>query len=147
MQKEGISYGQKYSAEFFEESLRAPRDAIEFKLGVHQVRRELEKSGYYLSGRGGAGNSFVILPPSQNAEVMSQYGRLAADALKRGVILGTSTRLDTLSDGERRRHESMLERMAIKSVLIHRSSQVAHILSKSAPRLIQRGSSKPPAKP
>lgn len=124
MRASGINYGQTFSAEFFEERLRGKRDEIQFRIGISEIRRELEKDGFYLSGRGQKGNQFVILPPESNSDIMLGYQRHAIDALKRGVILGTSTCLDTLKDSERRKHEAVLERMAIKAALMCRKEPI-----------------------
>jgi cell division protein ZapA (FtsZ GTPase activity inhibitor) len=51
---------------------------------------------------------------------MFNYQSKAIDALKRGVILGTNTRLDLLDEQDRRRHESMLEKIAMRSALVTR---------------------------
>lgn len=138
MQKQGVHYGQTWPAEFFETYLRCKRDDMRFGLAISEIRRELEKEGFYLSGRGQNGNQFVVLQPENNVDVMAQYQRAAADALKRGVILGTNTRLDTLKDAERKRHESMLERMAVKSILLSRSGRIKSVLHRHAPALLDR---------
>jgi hypothetical protein len=104
-----ISYGQVIKSEFFERELECKRDSMEFGLAISSIRRELEADGFYLSGRGQKGNQFVILPPASNASVMNQYSRAAIDALRRGTILGTNTRIDLLSESERRRHEGVLD--------------------------------------
>lgn len=137
MEAEGIEYGRTYPAEFFEAELRCTREDMKFGLGISQIRRQLEHKGFFLSGRGQKGSQYIILPPSANANVMGNYAAAAMDALKRGVILGTNTRLDTLSAEERRRHESMLEKMAIKAALCSKSSQVAKIIKKQNPEILE----------
>lgn len=136
MLAEGIQHGTVYPAEFFEKELRCERDSMSFSLAIAELRRALEEDGYYISGRGQKGDSFVILPPEAHADVMINYGRKAADALRRGVILGTNTRLDLLSAGDRRRHESLLEKMAIKSALLARSGQIAKALPEAKRSLL-----------
>lgn len=138
MRVEVVTYGKTYPAEFFENHLRCKREEMPFGLAISEIRRELEKDGFFLSGRGQKGAQFVILPPSGNADVMSAYQRHAADALRRGVILGTNTRIDTLTDAERKKHEAILERMAIKSVLMSRSSAIHKALQTHAPELTGR---------
>jgi hypothetical protein len=91
---------------------------MQFGLGMSAIRRELEKDGYYITGRGQKGNQFVIVPPESNADVMGGYARQALDSLSRGFILGTSTRLDTLSKRDRDRHESLLAKMATRLALL-----------------------------
>jgi hypothetical protein len=138
MRKQGIAYGQTFHAEFFETHLRTKRDSITFGLSISEIRRELEKDGYYLSGRGGKGDQWQILPPESNSNVMECYQRAAVDALKRGVILGTATRLDTLSEDQRRKHEAVLQRLAIRAALVSRAGRVERVLKQSAPELLTK---------
>ena len=60
----------------------------------------------------------MIVPPESNANVMGSYARQALDALSRGFILGTNTRLDTLEKRDRDRHESLLAKMATRLALM-----------------------------
>ena len=80
---------------------------------------------------------FVILPPAANSNIMCAYQREALDALTRGVILGTNTRMDMLTAGEKLRHELVLERMAIKTALMGRSKQIHAAIKKHAPKLLK----------
>jgi hypothetical protein len=138
MLAEGIEHGRTYTAEFFEEQLQEKRDTMQFSLAISAIRRELEKYGFYLSGRGQKGTQFIILPPENNADVMLSYQSSALDALKRGVILGTQTRLDTLAETDRRRHEKILERIAIRSVLMNRSRTVVKTLGEKAQKVLKQ---------
>jgi len=138
MRKGGVAYGQTYNAEFFEKHLRTTRESISFGLAISEIRRELEKDGFYLSGRGGKGDQWQILPPESNSNVMECYQRAAVDALKRGVILGTATRLDTLNDDQRRKHEAVLQRLAIRAALINRSSKIVKAIEKTNPQLLEQ---------
>ena len=137
MLKDGVEYGQTYKAEYFEEKLKCQRDTMQFGIAIHNIRRELEGHGFYLSGRGQKGNQLVILPPASNVDVLCGYSRAATDALKRGVILGTHTRLDSLTAGERTRHEKVLEILATKSALIGRAKSVSNYIKANAPKLLQ----------
>lgn len=136
MKAQGIAHGKIYDSGYFEEQLRCKRDCMAFALAIAEIRRALEEDGFYLSGRGQKGDSFVVVPPENNADVMQAYGRKAADALMRAVILGTNTRLDLLAPADRRRHEAILEKMAIKSILLQRSAQIAKALPDSAKKLL-----------
>jgi hypothetical protein len=120
MMEDGVDYGKTYTAEFFESRLRTTRDTLKFGLDVSNVRTKLLEHGYYLSGRGGKGEQFVILEAAANSKVMENFQFAAANALKKGVILGTNTRVDILTDEERRKHESMLEKLAIRAALFGR---------------------------
>jgi hypothetical protein len=133
----GINYGVTYPAEFFEKKLRCPRTDMRFGLAISEIRRGLEMHGFYLSGRGLKGDSFIVLQPSANQDVMRSYSSAAVDALKRGVILGTNTRLDLLNAEDRRRHESMLEKMAIRLVLMKRSGTIHRELAGNKHKLLE----------
>ena len=137
MIKDGLEYNKVYAAEFFEERLRVKRDEMKFGLDISRIRRELEKLGFYLTGRGQKQTQFVILPPAANSNIMCAYQREALDALTRGVILGTNTRMDMLTAGEKLRHEQVLERMAIKTALMGRSKQIHAAIKKHAPKLLK----------
>jgi hypothetical protein len=79
----------------------------------------------------------VILPPAANVEIMKGYSRAAIDALKRGVVLGTNTRLDALSEGERWKHEAMLERLVLRAALVQRSEPIGEFIKKHDPKLLE----------
>lgn len=137
MLDENIQHGQTYSAEFFEQELKEKRDSMAFGIAISEIRRELEKRGLYLSGRGQNGNQFIVLPPQNNADVMLAYQRSAIDSLKRGVILGTQTRLDLLKAEDRRRHESILEKMAHRAALVYRTKAVMKALGEKGRKLLK----------
>ena len=137
MIQDGLEHSKVYTAEFFEGQLREKRDTMRFGLAISEIRRELEKLGYYLSGRGQHGNQFIILPPENNQDVMLAYQREAINALKRGVILGTTTRLDLLAADDRRKHESILEKMAMRSVLMQRTCAILKVIKTHAPKLLE----------
>lgn len=136
MLAEGVAFGKTYTAEYFEERLKCKRDEMKFGLMVSQIRRALESSGFYLSGRGLKGDSFIILEPNRNQEVMGSYAAAALDALKRGVILGTNTRVDLLTEEERRRHESMLEKLAARMMFCKKTKTILKVLEKDGDSLL-----------
>ena len=120
MLKDGADYGKVYNVEFFEKKLKEPRETMAFGLAVSQIRTALLERGLYLSGRGQKGEQFVIVDAAANTKVMENFQAQAALALRKGVILGTNTRIDVLTDEERRKHEATLERLAIRSALMAR---------------------------
>ena len=124
MLRDGVDYGNTYSAEYFEEKLKTKRDSMTFGLDVSKIRAALLSHGFFLSGRGQKGEQFVIVAAAANATVMENFQQQAIKALRSGVILGTNTRADVLNAEERRRHESMLEKLAIRSALISRKIPV-----------------------
>lgn len=141
MLADGVDYNKTYPVEFFERELRIPATAkMRFSLSISQIRRELQKQGFHLSGKGGNGKIWTILPAANNAGVMHSYNREAANALKRGVILGTNTPLELLTEQERRLHEKILEKMATRQVLLNRSEQIRKVIEKEKPRLLLQSS-------
>ena len=120
MLRNGVDYGVTYSSDFFEQRLKAKRDSMTFGLDVSKIRAALLSHGFFLSGRGQKGEQFVILDASANTSVMENFQTQAIKALRSGVILGTNTRVDVLTAEERRKHESMLEKLAVRSALISR---------------------------
>lgn len=137
MLRDGVEYGKTYESTFFEQSLRCGRDTMQFGLGISEIRRALEAKGFYLSGRGQKGDQFIILPPEGNRKILEAYQRAAFDAMKRGVILGTNTRLDSLSVEDRRKHEAVLEKMAFRTVLMQRSQSIKKVVEKHSPKLLK----------
>lgn len=132
MRAGGIAHGQTFETKWFEEKLRLDRDTMAFGLSISEIRRALEFDGFYLCGRGTKGESFVILPPAANQRVMESYAHEALDAMKRGVILGTNTRLDMLTALERQRHEKYLEKMAFRLQCVKHSESIRKMAGKDA---------------
>jgi hypothetical protein len=120
MLRDGVDYGSAYSTEYFEERLKVGRDSMAFGMDISKIRAALLSHGYFLSGRGQKGEQFVVVRAAANAAVMENFQAQAIKALKAGVILGTNTKLDVLTDEERRKHESTLERLAIRAALVSR---------------------------
>jgi hypothetical protein len=120
MQEDGIDHGKAWPTSYFEERLRCKRDTMRFGLDMSRIRTKLLEDGYYLSGRGAKGERFEIVPAAANSQVMENLQADAARALAKGVILGTNTRIDLLTDAERRKHESMLEKLAVRAALFSR---------------------------
>jgi hypothetical protein len=118
MRAGGLSYGSVYEVSYFEQRFGVRYsggndiDQRKFGLLMSALRRELEKDGFYITGRGGRMQKFWILPPNENRKIMLAYSRQATDCLARGTILGTSTPLSVLEPDDRRRHERMLEKIA-----------------------------------
>jgi hypothetical protein len=120
MLRDGVDYGSAYSTEYFEERLKVGRDSMAFGMDISKIRAALLSHGYFLSGRGQKGEQFVVVRAAANAAVMENFQAQAIKALKAGVILGTNTKLDVLTDEERRKHESTLEKLAIRAALVSR---------------------------
>lgn len=134
---EPAEHGRTYKAEFFEKHLKEPRNTMKFGLAISSIRRELEKKGFYLSGRGLDGNEFIILPVENNQNVMATYQRAAIDAMARGVILGTNTRLDLLQAEDRKRHEKTLEKLAVRLAICTRTGAFLKAAGEKGQKLLQ----------
>lgn len=120
MMTEGVDYGASWPTSYFEDRLKCGRDTMRFGLDMSRIRTKLLEEGFYLSGRGAKGERFEIVPAAANARVMENLQTDAARALAKGVILGTNTRIDVLTETERRKHESMLEKLAVRAALFAR---------------------------
>ena len=137
MLTDGIEYGQTFGADFFEAKLRSSRDTAAFSFGLSRIRRLLLDSGFYLDGRGQAGQAFTIIPAGKNKEQGAAYQSIAMHNLKRGLSLCINTRVDQLTAEERRLHEAFTERLANKFLVASRSEQIAKIVEKTKPKLLK----------
>ena len=117
-----IAHGLTVTMEEMEEALDGVRETAAFNLNVYNIRLELRHRGMNFSQRGLRGAGFHILPPNTNADEMEHLNRVALNSLKASVILGTKTNLNLLSDCERKRHESVTEKMAYRLALLGRSN-------------------------
>lgn len=130
-----ISYGKVLETSYFEEQLRISstdeKDKREFGFAISHIRRELEKEGFYLNGRGQEGKSYTIIPPKDNRKVMKRYQDEAIDCLTRAATLGMTTDTSTLSDEEKRKHEHTLNVAATRLILMKRSTRVARFIEKN----------------
>ena len=120
MRREGVEAGKTYSVEWFENRLAAKQDTPEYGIAVSRIRRALEHDGLYLTARGQVGSGFILLPPAANDALMRAYEHGGTDMFQRAVILGSNTDLTKLTNGERRRHEATLARIAQKAALVNR---------------------------
>ncbi len=119
----GIHYGAEFSTEWLESQLHQAYGTMAFSLAVSRIRRELLSQGRYLSGRGTEGKKFTIIQPQDNHMVMTAFQTEAIGLLKKGVILGATTEMESMDDEQKRKHNSVLERLAIRSALMSRSSR------------------------
>ena len=116
----GLEENKAWPLKFFTDGLSAPENSVQLAMGVHMIRKALRRSGWVLTSRGQNGIQFVLAPRRRNADEMLRMQNAALTSLREGVILGTSTPLDALSDDERRRHEAVLEKMAKRAALMGR---------------------------
>lgn len=115
-----LKENKTWPLQFFIDGLSAPANSVQLAMGIHEIRRGLRRKGWVLTSRGQDGTQYVLLPRNRNADEMIRMQNLALNSLREGVILGTSTPLDELTDAERMRHESVLEKMAKRAALLGR---------------------------
>lgn len=120
MEAAGLVENKTWPISFFVQGIGAAENSAQLSFGLHNIRKALRRLGWTFTSRGHNGQQYWITPRNQNADEMIRMQNLALSSLREGVILGTSTPLDSLSCDERRRHESVLEKMAIRSALMSR---------------------------
>jgi hypothetical protein len=116
----GLEENKSWPIQFFVEGISAPENSVQLSMGIHEIRRALRRKGWVLTSRGSNGSQFYLTPRGENAGEMIRLQNLALNSLREGVILGTCTPLDALSDSERQRHEAVLEKLAKRAVLMGR---------------------------
>ena len=117
-----IDYGFTVQADELSRFLDLKPDTVEFAFAVQNIRKELRKRGMVFTSRGENGERYVVAPPAKNQGEMARMQRTAINAMKQGVILGTSTPVEMLTADERRRHEALTERMATRLALVSRKT-------------------------
>ena len=122
MEKVGqsMTFGNFVSNEDLATALDQPVGSFDFKLDVSKIRKRFRIKGMNFTSRGQYGRGFIIVPPGMNAKEMSRMASAAKSAMRECVILGSNTPLDLLNQEERRIHESLTEKMAMRLALISR---------------------------
>lgn len=118
-----LTYGAQFTSKELTEYLGLTEDSLQFAMSVHYIRKALRRKGMNFTARGQYGSGYTIAQPGTNHAEMKRMANAAASAMREGVILGTSTPLDLLTEDERRIHESLTEKMAIRLALIARKAQ------------------------
>jgi hypothetical protein len=136
MLQSGLTFGSSYTTEFIEQGLSAKRDSPKFNFGIHNMRKKTFEHRGFSFKKIHKEERYVILQANMNESEMARFSRKASSALRRGVILGTNTPLNLLGAEERRRHESMLEKLATRHALIRHSEAVAAVVRKQQPKLL-----------
>lgn len=117
-----IDYGYTIEADALARELGVENiDCIEYAMAVNQIRKELRKRGMVFTARGQQGERYVVTPPATNQAEINRLQRSAISAMKQGVILGTNTPLDMLTEAERRSHEAITEKLGLRLALVTRA--------------------------
>lgn len=143
MRENGLTYGNTWEASFFEKHFRQQRTAKEFAFEMMALRSEIEREdGYYLkSSEDGA--LWHVVKAAECEAVASNFDRKMRRYAVRSINLRSATLLNPaaeLTPAERQQMEASLERASIRLVLIARSQSVADVVSKHAPKLLERKS-------
>ena len=115
-----IAYGLTVTMEEMEQALDGIRETAAFNLDVQKIRDALRHRGMNFSQRGLRGGGFHIMPPNTNADTMEGMARAAVNALTAAVILGSNTDHGQLTDQERQRHDSVVQKAANRLALLSR---------------------------
>lgn len=115
-----INFGAIFTIKELEMFFDTPVGTPKFSFAIIGVRDALLERGMAFTMRDQKGTSYRIAMPEENADEMERFQRHAINSMRRGVILGTSTPLDTLSIEDRRRHEAIVEKMSVRLALINR---------------------------
>lgn len=115
-----LAYGAQFTSKELTEYLGMTEEDLQFAMSIHHIRKALRRKGMNFTARGQYGAGYVIAQPGTNQAEMRRMANVAASAMREGVILGTSTPLDMLTDEERRIHESLTEKMATRLALMRR---------------------------
>ena len=118
-----LAYGAQFTSKELTEYLGLAEDSLQFAMSIHHIRKMLRRKGMNFTARGQYGAGYTIAQPGTNHAEMKRMANTAASAMREGVILGTTTPLDLLTEDERRVHESLTEKMATRLALIQRRIQ------------------------
>lgn len=115
----GLEENKCWTLEYFTKGLMCEPNGPEFAFAIHYIRKALRRKGWAFASRN-TGQQFFLRPRAENADVMLSMQREAINALREGLILGTTTPLETLNEEQRRRHEGVLEKIALRLALMNR---------------------------
>ena len=123
--KTGITYGSTLKIEIFEEMFELKRETPQFNFLLSNVRNALFDYGFYLSGEGIAETGhYEILTAQENQWV----GKLEIAKSERGLEgkqrLLINTKLDDLTDSQKRRHEAALRELSFKLQAMRREEEL-----------------------
>ena len=134
MLADGVAYGMEYDIDWFAEKLRHNVGDMKLSLEITEIRRALMKHGFYLCGRVAKGK-LVLREPLGMHKRTEEFNRECSRSLKWGLILGTKVPLDALPPDARKKHESLLQKMATRAVLFNRTAAIRKVME--TPKLLK----------
>lgn len=125
--------GTLIKAELFEEMLGLSRNSQAFSWLISDIRQALYGRGIYLDGEGfSQTGAFEVADPRDHY----WYAKLALAKAERNLegklTLLLNTRLDGLSELEKRRHENMLRELSTKLAVMRRFQEMEKLLERKS---------------
>lgn len=141
MKADGMTYGSRWPVEFFEKHLRCGRDAAQFAFEMLALKQNIEDDcGYYLQ-QIESGKFWVIPQAAEHEGVARGFEHRMRRYAVRSISIRSST-LDNpeakLSNGERAKMESNLEKASVRLLIMSRQKSVEKVLLKREPKLLAK---------
>lgn len=141
MREAGLAYEMSWPAEFFEKELRCVRGSNEFAFAMLDLRASMEEEdGYYLRSEKN-GELWSIPKAFDHESVAHGFDSKLRRYCVRAINLRSATLMNPkaqLTDGERKKMESGLEKSQVRLALLARSQSVAKLLAKKSPKLLKK---------
>ena len=129
----------------FEDWFGLSRDTQAFSRLISDIRQELYQFGIYLSGEGAteSGNYFIESPCNHSWITKLSLARAERD-LEGKQVLMLNTKVEGMSELEKRRHENVLREVSMKLNALRHAQEVEAVLrkrrSKQLPTQTEEGS-------
>jgi hypothetical protein len=135
---ESLKWGDAVTSAELVKYLDEHEDSLQFAMAIHQIRKWFRRRGMNFTSRGQSGAGYVISQPNTNRAEMERMARAAASAMREGVILGSATPLEMLTEEERRIHDKLTENMAIRMAMLSRKTKPSEDEIERAQKLIKK---------
>jgi hypothetical protein len=123
--------GTLIKAEVFEQLLGISRNSQAFSWLISDIRHALWPHGFHLSGSGFAETgAFEITHPRDNYWLLKLAIARADRDIEGKIVLCSNTRMDMLSELEKRRHENMLRQAQLKLSAMRRLNETSKMFRK-----------------
>jgi len=138
--RQGWKEGHSIHVTWFAKQLGETPGSLEFETAISEVRQLLEPHGLNLVGRGRlATQQFKIGLQAHNARETRNKTRRGQRLIERGLTLAVNTDRALLNDAERKQLDHVIEKTALKLLLLRRSGAVRRVLKKHNPELLENG--------
>ena len=141
MRGAGMTYGNRWRVEFFEEHLRCKRDSAQFAFEMLALKQAIEEEdGYYLQQIEN-GAAWSIPAAAEHEDVARGFEQKMRRYAVRSIGIRAATLENPaaeLTDGERRKMEANLEKASVRLLLISRQKQVQKVVLGKSPKLLKK---------